>query len=194
MLRKSVHLSVLGFPIAYHFLKIELRLIQFFLFFLVISFLFSELYRLKFNENFFVNKITRQSEKSEVANYLFTMTIWLLITLGANGYDFVLAELAIISTHLGDAAAAVGGKGFGKHKLMFTENKTWEGLITGIAVAILSGILLLGSLGYWTTLWWAIIPGIVLGFLDLFEDLPNWMADNMFNPTISLALLIFLVG
>jgi dolichol kinase len=190
--RKSSHLFVLIFPISLHCLHLKLWLIQLVLLILVITILFVELYRIRINRNFFINRFTRKKEKTEMAVYFYSTTIWFLIFLSANYYDFAIAELVILSTHLGDGAAAIIGKTVGRYRLILTEHKTWEGFFAGVIVTLFSGGIFLLTTGYTDKLWWAIIPGFVVGILDFFEDLPTWTADNILNPSISLIILLTL--
>jgi len=190
--RKSSHLVVLIFPVSLHCLHLKLGLIQLVLLISVITILFIELYRIRINKNFFINRFTRDKEKTEIAVYLYNTTIWFLIFLSANYYDFAIAELAILSTHLGDGAAAIIGKSVGKYRLILTKHKTWEGFFAGVIVTLFTGGIFLLTIGYMDKLWWVIIPGCVVGILDFFEGLPTWAGDNILNPLVSLAILLTL--
>lgn len=192
LLRKSTHLSALIFPISFHLLHLQLRFIQFTLLVLFIIFSLVEFYRLRVNRNIFINRLLRGKEKTEIGINFYTITTWFLIFLSAGGYDFVIAELAILSTHMGDGTAAIIGKAVGRHRLILTKHKTWEGFFAGVIVTLLTGGIFLLTIGYTDKLWWAIIPGFVVGTLDFFEGLPNFAADNVLNPSLSLVILLIL--
>ena len=53
----------------------------------------------------------------------------------------IIAELALVATVLGDSAAALIGKGLGKHRLPFTVRKTIEGYIGGLLFTYVIGLL-----------------------------------------------------
>jgi phosphatidate cytidylyltransferase len=84
--------------------------------------------------------------------------------------------LAVLVTWGGDTAAYFGGKAFGRHKLWprLSPGKTWEGLIAGIIVSMLTGALV----GYLAMNWMGsigpsrgLIVGLVGGIVGLFGDL-----------------------
>ncbi len=192
--RKSVHLSVFGVPLAYHWLKIPLWFIQLSLLLIVcIWFIPMEIYRLKINPNTWVNYITRSTEKEGIANYLITTTVWFIVLLGVSlkFYIIEIAELALVATVMGDSAAAVIGRGIGKIKLPFTNRKSVEGYIAGILVTYLVGLGFLYIIGL-PDIFLPLLPTIAWGFFDFFEDLPWYFADNIFHPLITLILAIIL--
>ena len=193
LVRKSVHLSVLVIPFGYHVLKIELWFIRLALLGVLIFFVPMELYRLKINPKTWLNYITREAEKDEPANYILTTLIWLIVLLGVEWlYPMEIAELALVATVLGDSAAALIGRGIGKHRLPYTEGKTIEGYIGGVIFTYLIGwifLFLIGSVSYFLP----ILPAVTIAFFDFFEDLPFWAADNLFHPLITLGLAYLLI-
>ena len=190
--RKSVHLSVLLIPLTYHWLKFDLWVIQMTLVGILLILIPIEIYRLKFNPSTWINNLTRQAEKTEPANYVLTTTGWVIVMLGANlFYPIEIAELAIVSTHLGDSAAALIGRGIGKRKLPFTERKTIEGYIAGVVGTYLIGFIFLILIGN-PSFFLPLLPTLVLGIFDFFEDLPYWAADNIFHPILTVFLAFFM--
>ena len=148
LLRKSVHLSVLIIPFGYHVLEIELWFIRIALFGVLLFFIPMELYRLKVNPKTWLNFITRAAEKDEPANYILTTLIWLIVLLGVDWlYTMEIAELAIVATVLGDSAAALIGRGIGKHRLPYTKEKTIEGYIGGVVLTYIFGLVFLFLIG-----------------------------------------------
>jgi dolichol kinase len=193
LVRKSVHLSVLVIPFGYHVLKIELWFIRLALFGVLLFFIPMELYRLKINPKTWLNFITRKAEKDEPANYVLTTLIWLIVLIGVEWlYPMEIAELALVATVLGDSAAALIGKGIGKHRLPYTEGKTIEGYIGGVIFTYSIGwvfLYLIGSASFFLPF----LPAVTIAFFDFFEDLPFWAADNLFHPMITLGLAYLLI-
>ncbi|UCG02228.1 MAG: phosphatidate cytidylyltransferase [Candidatus Heimdallarchaeota archaeon] len=211
--RKSIHLSVWAIPLAYHLImpamnfspEISLFIIQISLLGFLCFFVPLEVYRIKFNPNTWINHFTRATEKERPANYIFTAAVWLVLLLGVNFfYEMEVVELVLIATVMGDSAAALVGKGIGRVRLPLTKEKTVEGFIAGLLTNYVIGFCFLlfvwmnlsSSYQTWIILVLPLIPTIVWGLLDFFEDLPWYLADNLFNPplaTIIIALLeIFL--
>ncbi len=187
--RKAVHLSVLIIPFAYHVLQIDLWFIQLSLFGVLCFFIPMEYYRLKINPSTWLNFITRESEKNYPANYLPSTLIWLLVLLGVgNFYSMIIAELALVATVLGDSAAALIGKGLGKHRLPYTTSKTIEGYIGGLLSTYVIGLIFLFIIGVQGSdlFIFPLLPTSAIAIFDFFEDLPFWAADNLFHPLITL--------
>ncbi len=206
--RKSIHLSVWAIPLAYHWVlpfldfspDFSLFFIQLSLFGFLCFFIPLEIYRLKFNPNTWINHFTRASEKERPANYVLTATVWLALLLAVNFsfYSIEVAELVLITTVMGDSAAAIVGKGVGQIRLPLTQNKTVEGFIAGLLTNYLIGFCFLMFI--WDlnldSIILPLIPMIVWGLLDFFEDLPWYLADNLFNPPVAaiiIAVLKFLL-
>ena len=207
--RKAVHLSVWAIPLAYHLIMpafelssaTSLFLIQICLLGFLCFFVPLEVYRIKFNPNTWINHFTRATEKERPANYMFTAAVWLILLLGVNiFYEMEMIELVLITTVMGDTAAALVGKGIGRIRLPLTKGKTVEGFIAGLFTNYLIGLCFLLfvwvnlSSSYQTVFIFLLplIPTIVWGLLDFFEDLPWYLADNLFNPPLA-ALLIALL-
>lgn len=194
LVRKSVHLTVFTVPLAYHWLNLDLWFIQLALLLTVcVWFIPMEIYRLKINPNTWVNYITRSAEKEGVANYVLSAVIWLIVLLGVSFelYAIEIAELALVATVMGDSAAAIIGRGIGRKQLPFTKRKTVEGYIAGIVFTYIIGLGFLFAIGE-PNLFLPILPTIAWGLFDFFEDLPWYLADNIFHPLITLLLAIIL--
>ncbi len=90
---------------------------------------------------------------------------------------------------LSDAAAALIGKRYGKHKVTVRskDTKSIEGFLAGMIVAYVIGLILVGPI-------YAIIGAIIFFITDYF---PKYVADNILNPIfipIGIQLFIFLLG
>jgi len=191
LVRKTVHLSVLIIPFSFHVLKIELWFIQLSLFGVLCFFIPMEFYRLKINTSTWLNFITRESEKEYPANYILTTLIWLVVLFGVdNLYSIIIAELALVATVLGDSAAALIGRGLGRHRLPNTQSKTIEGYIGGLMFTYTFGFIFLFLIGVQGSDLFIVplLPTIAVAIFDFFEDLPFWAADNLFHPLITLVL------
>lgn len=68
------------------------------------------------------------------------MITWTALRFLPAGYGLVIFLLATVQ--LSDAAALLGGRAFGRRKLApsISPNKTWEGLVTGLFAAGLTGV------------------------------------------------------
>jgi len=207
--RKSVHMSVWAIPLAYHLIfpalalssDTSLFIIQISLLGFLCFFVLLEIYRIKFNPNTWINHFTRPYEKDRPANYIFTAAVWLVLLLGVNFfYEMEVVELVLITTVMGDSAAALVGKGIGRIRLPLTKEKTIEGFIAGILTNYLIGLCFLilvwvnlsSSYQVWFVYVLPLIPTIVWGLLDFFEDLPWYLADNLFNPPLATILITLL--
>lgn len=206
LVRKTVHLAVWVIPLSYHWLKLDLWFIQLSLFGSLCIFIPLEVYRLKINPESWIQVyvykyITRASEKEGPANYILTTTIWLVLLLGVgvefsgviwNGfYSMEIAELVLVTTVMGDSAAALIGKAVGRVRLPLTKNKTVEGFIGGIFTSYLVGFGFLLLIGI-PPIMYPIIPTIVWCCFDFFEDLPWYLADNLFGPPIAAVIIAVL--
>lgn len=192
LIRKFFHLPVLILPILPFIFEIDLIKILLSIVFILI--IFFEIYRKK-SENLWVNNYLRSVEKSGIAVYNFTFLTWVILIYPVDiSYPYYVFTLATVPTSLGDATAAIIGRKFGKRKLIFTKQKTIEGAIAGFIIAIFLGFLMLifanvSILDYFIL---PLIPAIVLTLLDLLEDLPTYLSDNMISGIIS-AFLIYIV-
>ncbi|MFW9778062.1 MAG: phosphatidate cytidylyltransferase [Candidatus Heimdallarchaeota archaeon] len=190
--RKSVHLLVLLIPLTYHVLNFDLWIIQLALLATLVFFIPLEFYRLRINPNFWLNYLTRQAEKTEPANYVVVSIVWFLILLGVNlFYSIEMAEMAIVSTHLGDSLAALFGRGLGKNRLPLTEGKTIEGYIAGVLGTYSLAWIFLSWLGI-PSLLLPVLPALVVGLFDFFENLPFWAADNLIHPGVTVFVIFIL--
>ncbi len=204
--RKAVHFSVWIIPLAYHWLKIELWFIQFSLVGVLCIFIPIEIYRVKVNPNSWIQVylfkyIMRASEKEGPANYIFTTAIWLVLLLGVGiefgglswkgFYVMEMAELVLVTTVMGDSAAAIIGKALGRVKLPKTANKTVEGFVAGLLTNYFVGVVFLTIVGF-PPFFLPLIPTLVWCCFDFLEDLPWFLADNLFGPSIAVALISIL--
>ncbi|MHA2224467.1 MAG: phosphatidate cytidylyltransferase [Candidatus Hodarchaeales archaeon] len=213
--RKAVHFSVWLIPLTYHGImpglgfssNLSLQLILLSLMGVLLIFIPLEIYRLRINPEswiqvYFFKFITRASEKENPANYIITTVVWIVLLLGVGVfYSMEVAELVLVTTVMGDSAAALVGKGLGRNRLILTKNKTIEGFIAGILTNYVIGLTFLivvnvSSNFSFTPFILPLIPVVVWAFFDFFEDLPWYLADNLFGPVLAaifITIIDFLV-
>ena len=90
---------------------------------------------------------------------------------------------------LSDAAAALIGRKYGKHKIILRSKdiKSVEGFIAGVLVAYLIGLIFVGPI-------YALIGALIFFLTDYF---PAVTADNILNPIfipLGIQLAIYLLG
>jgi len=95
----------------------------------------------------------------------------------------------ILIACLSDAAAALIGRKYGKHKVKLRSKdvKSVEGFLAGVIVAYIIGLIVVGPL-------YAVIGAIIFFLTDYF---PVYTADNILNPIfipVGIQIFIFLLG
>lgn len=106
------------------------------------------------------------------------------------GFLHILAFFTgVLIACLSDAAAALFGRRYGKHKVTVRsrDTKSVEGFLAGTILAYIIGLILVGPV-------YAIIGAVIFFLTDYF---PVYTADNILNPIcipIGIQLLILLLG
>jgi dolichol kinase len=143
----------------------------------------------------FFNLITKPILRNKDLNaispaiYLITGIIFTYI-LFLDGYFHILVITAsVLISCLSDAAAALIGRMYGKHKVRCIggDIKSVEGFIAGTASAYLIGLICVGPI-------YALVGAIIFFLLDYF---PTLIADNILNPLlipIGMQLFSILLG
>ncbi len=141
--------------------------------------------------NFLTKSMLRNKEINATGPQIYIITGFIFsYMLYMAGIIHILAFFAgVLIACLSDAAAALIGRKFGKHKVIVRsrDTKSLEGFLAGTIMAYLIGIILVGPI-------YAII-GAVIFFLT--DYLPVYTADNILNPIfipLGIQLLIFLLG
>ncbi|MFW9785997.1 MAG: hypothetical protein ACFFFB_27175, partial [Candidatus Heimdallarchaeota archaeon] len=141
--------------------------------------------------NFLTHSMLRKKEKNAAGPQIYIITGFIFsYMLYMAGIINILAFFAgILIACLSDAAAALIGKRFGKHKVKLRNNekKSIEGFLAGTIVAYLIGLVIVGPI-------YAIIGAIIFFITDYF---PIYTADNILNPIfipIGIQLFVFLLG
>ena len=141
--------------------------------------------------NFLTKSMLRNKEKNAAGPQIYIMTgfifSYMLYMVGIIHISAFFAGILIAC--LSDAAAALVGRNFGKHKINLRNNeiKSIEGFIAGVAVAYIVGLFFVGPI-------YAIIGALIFFITDYF---PAFTADNILNPIfipIGIQIFIALLG
>ena len=138
--------------------------------------------------NFLTKSMLRNKEKNAAGPQIYIMTGFIF------SYMLYMAGILYISVFfagiliacLSDAAAAVIGRSFGKHKVKLRNNevKSVEGFAAGVLVAYIVGLFFVGPI-------YAIIGAVIFFITDY---LPQFTADNIINPIfIPIGFQVFIV-
>ena len=146
---------------------------------------------MRYSLNLLTKPILRNKEFNAIspAIYLITGMIFTYI-LYLDGYFHILVITAsVLISCLSDAAAALIGRKYGKHKVRCIggDIKSIEGFIAGTGSAYLIGLICVGPI-------YALIGAIIFLILDYF---PTLIADNILNPLlipIGIQLFSILLG
>lgn len=106
----------------------------------------------------------------------------------------VFASVALI-TSLGDAAASLVGKKFGKHRFPRTSKKTIEGYLAGgfstfLLVVLAGGLYPVVGITWITIIAMAVFATFVFLSIDVFA---NHVSDNILNPLLCGAVMMFAI-
>jgi len=141
--------------------------------------------------NFLTKSMLRNKELNATGPQIYIITGFIFsYMLYMAGIIHILAFFTgILIACLSDAAAALVGKRFGKHKVKVRskETKSIEGFLAGVLIAYLIGLIIVGPI-------YAIIGSIIFFLTDYF---PIYTADNFLNPIfipVGIQLFIFLLG
>ncbi|TFG17346.1 MAG: hypothetical protein EU531_03560 [Promethearchaeota archaeon] len=138
--------------------------------------------------NFLTKSMLRNKEKNAAGPQIYIMTGFIFsYMLYMSGIIHISAFFAgILIACLSDAAAALIGRNYGKHKIYLRNNETKsiEGFIAGVMVAYIVGFFFVGPI-------YAIIGALIFFITDYF---PAFTADNILNPIfIPIGIQVFIV-
>jgi len=141
--------------------------------------------------NFLTKSMLRNKELNAAGPQIYIITGFVFsYTLYVMGLIDILVFFAgIIIACLSDAAAALIGRKFGKHKIKIRKSgiKSVEGFLAGSIVAYLIGLIIVGPV-------YAIFGALIFFITDYF---PTYIADNILNPIfipIGIQLFVLLLG
>ncbi|MFW9998798.1 MAG: hypothetical protein ACFE88_01650 [Candidatus Hermodarchaeota archaeon] len=138
--------------------------------------------------NFLTRSMLRNKEINAMGPQIYIITGFIFsYMLYMVGFLDILSFFAgVLIACLSDAAAALIGRRYGKHKVKVRsrDTKSVEGFLAGTILAYLIGLLLVGPI-------YAIIGAVIFFLTDYF---PVYTADNILNPIfIPLGIQIFII-
>jgi len=141
--------------------------------------------------NFLTRSMLRNKEINAMGPQIYIITGFIFsYMLYMVGFLHILAFFTgVLIACLSDAAAALFGRRYGKHKVTVRsrDTKSVEGFLAGTILAYIIGLILVGPV-------YAIIGAVIFFLTDYF---PVYTADNILNPIcipIGIQLLILLLG
>jgi dolichol kinase len=141
--------------------------------------------------NFLTHSMLRNKEINATGPQIYIITGFIFsYMLYMTGLIHILAFFSgVLIACLSDAAAALIGRRYGKHKVKVRskDTKSVEGFLAGTIVAYIIGLILVGPI-------YAIIGGLIFFITDYF---PIYTADNILNPIfipIGIQLGVILLG
>ena len=141
--------------------------------------------------NYLTHSMLRKKEINATGPQIYIITGFIFsYMLYMAGIIHILAFFAgILIACLSDAAAALIGKRYGKHKVIVRskDTKSVEGFLAGVILAYVIGLILVGPI-------YAIIGAVIFFLTDYF---PIYTADNILNPILiplGIQILILLLG
>ena len=137
--------------------------------------------------NFLTKSMLRNKEKNAVGPQIYIITgfIFSYMLYMAGILNIYAVFSGILIACLSDAAAALVGRRYGKHKVIVRskDTKSVEGFLAGTILAYLIGLILVGPI-------YALIGALIFFITDYF---PIYTADNILNPIfIPLGIQIFI--
>jgi dolichol kinase len=141
--------------------------------------------------NFLTRSMLRKKERNAAGPQIYIITgfIFSYMLFMVNLLNILAVFTGILIACLSDAAAALIGRKYGKHKVRVRSKdiKSVEGFLAGIVVAYIIGLIFVGPV-------YAIIGAVIFFITDYF---PIYTADNLLNPIfipIGIQLLIIILG
>lgn len=141
--------------------------------------------------NFLTRSMLRNKEKNAAGPQIYIITgfIFSYMLFMVNLLHIFAVFSGILIACLSDAAAALIGRKYGKHKVKVRSKdlKSVEGFLAGMVVAYLIGLILVGPI-------YAIVGAVIFFITDYF---PIFTADNLLNPIfipIGIQLLAMILG
>ena len=141
--------------------------------------------------NFLTKTMLRKKERNAAGPQIYIITgfIFSYMLYMVNILHILAVFSGILIACLSDAAAALIGRRYGKHKIQVRskDKKSIEGFLAGTIVAYIIGFIIVGPI-------YAIIGAVIFFITDYF---PIYTADNLLNPIfipIGIQILIVILG
>ena len=126
--------------------------------------------------NFLTRSMLRKKERNAAGPQIYIITgfVFSYMLFMVSLVNILAVFSGILIACLSDAAAALIGRKYGKHKVKVRskDTKTIEGFLAGMIVAYIIGLILVGPV-------YAIIGAVIFFITDYF---PIYTADNLLNP------------
>ncbi|MFX0083341.1 MAG: hypothetical protein ACFE94_16465 [Candidatus Hodarchaeota archaeon] len=137
--------------------------------------------------NFLTKSMLRNKERNAAGPQIYIITgfVFSYMLFMAGILDILAVFSGILIACLSDAAAALIGRKYGKHKIQVRskDKKSIEGFLAGTIVAYFIGLIIVGPI-------YAIIGAVIFFITDYF---PIYTADNLLNPIfIPIGIQIFI--
>ncbi|MFW9940947.1 MAG: hypothetical protein ACFFFT_07895 [Candidatus Thorarchaeota archaeon] len=137
--------------------------------------------------NFLTKSMLRQKEKNAAGPQIYIITgfVFSYMLYMVKILNILAVFSGILIACLSDAAAALIGRRYGKHKIQVRsgDTKSIEGFLAGTILAYIIGLIIIGPI-------YAIIGAIIFFITDYF---PKYTADNLLNPIfIPIGIQIFI--
>ncbi len=181
IIRKLIHLNAIYIVLIYEFFGKSITLLI--LTIALIIALEIEYFRIEWGKKIpLVQVLFRQKEEKTLGGHVF-LGIGAIIVISV--FSKEVAILAILMTLVGDAAAAIFGRIYGRHFIPGLKNKALEGVFAEFAADILIGIIYLTFfIGNITPMYWIIL--ITMSFVaTMMETLCSKLDDNLLVPVFS---------
>jgi len=106
----------------------------------------------------------------------------LTLTLSIFGFNLDLANAAIIILVLGDAFSTIMGTNFGKNKLPFQEEKSWQGSLAFFGVALVGAATQV-----------PLVPALGGALAGAITEAYSPVDDNLTIPLVAGAVMVFII-
>lgn len=182
VIREVIHAS--GFFVALAAIRFGVYIVAFLLFLTTLTYMAAELARVERKNIPLISSITLNaaapSERYEIALAPIFLALGIMLSLILFPTPINYASIAIVS--LGDSAASIFGKIFGKTSIPFNKGKSLEGSIAGFVFAFFGAAFFLHPLQAFI--------GAIVG--TVVEPLPLPINDNLSTPLATGAILTLL--
>ncbi|RLG13706.1 MAG: CTP--2,3-di-O-geranylgeranyl-sn-glycero-1-phosphate cytidyltransferase [Candidatus Nanohalarchaeota archaeon] len=178
ILRKLVHLNGIYLVLLYEFFG-KILTLGVLTVALVIA-LEAEYFRIEWEKNIpLFDVLFRQKEEKTLGGHVF-LAIGAIIVISV--FSKEVAQLAILMAVVGDAAAAIFGRAYGRHFIPGLKGKAIEGVfaefVADIIIGIVYFVLFCGGIG---SMWWVVL--VMMAFsATITETVCSRMDDNLLVP------------
>ncbi len=131
---------------------------------------------------FIFSKILRDCRRDPSERGFIHFFLGLTLTLSIFGFNLDLANAAIIILVLGDAFSTIMGTNFGKNKLPFQEEKSWQGSLAFFGVALVGAATQV-----------PLVPALGGALAGAITEAYSPVDDNLTIPLVAGAVMVFII-